>query len=73
MTHLVAELWSPVWQKRKRISFSPLAKAYLPDMLAAVSTDLPAAKWCSIGRRRRREPEASGKREAGFRFEITSQ
>ena len=61
MTHLVAELWSPVWQKRKRTSFSPLAKAYLPDMMAALSTDLPAANWCSIGRRRR-EPEASGKR-----------
>jgi hypothetical protein len=45
MTHLVAELWSPVWQKRKRTSFNPLAKAYLPDMMAALSTDLPVGNW----------------------------
>lgn len=34
VTYLVAELCSPVWQKRNRSSFRPLAKAYLPDILA---------------------------------------
>jgi len=29
---LMAELWSDVWQKRKRTSLSPCVKAYLPDM-----------------------------------------
>jgi hypothetical protein len=60
-THLVAELCSPVWQKRKRISFRPLANAYLPDIVAGVSTDVSAGSWCSIGRQRP-GPEASGKR-----------
>lgn len=31
-TDLVAALCSPVWQNRKRTSFSALVKAYLPDM-----------------------------------------
>jgi len=31
--HLVAALCSPVWQKRKRTSFSVLEKAYLADIL----------------------------------------
>ena len=31
-TYRVAELWSDVWQKRKRTSLKPAVKAYLPDM-----------------------------------------
>lgn len=32
MTYLVAALCSEVWQKRKRSSFRPLVKTYLPDI-----------------------------------------
>jgi hypothetical protein len=36
-THLVAALASEVWQKRKRSSFRPWVKTYLPDMMCSLT------------------------------------
>lgn len=46
--YLVAELCSPVWQKRKRTSFSPLAKAYRADILDAVPAELAGGSGCWV-------------------------
>ncbi len=45
MTHLVAELCSPVWQKRKRTSFRPLENAYRADIVGCSIDGIAGGAW----------------------------